>query len=102
MSHFIVSVRDREGATQLRTQYRPEHLEYWKAKGEAVKVAGAILSGGAEDAGPVGSCLLIEAESEGAVRDMLANDPFTVAGVFGADISIQRFRPSLGIWFDAA
>jgi uncharacterized protein YciI len=101
MLYFLVSVRDREGSAALRTKLRPEHLDYWRALGESVKVAGAILSSTADDAVPIGSSLLIEAESEGAVRDMLAADPFTIGGVFGADVSIQRLRPSVGAWVSA-
>lgn len=98
MLYFLVSVRDREGSAALRTKLRPEHLDYWRGKGDAIKVAGAILSSTADDAVPVGSSLLIEAESEGVVRDMLAADPFTIGGVFGTDVSIQRVRPSVGEW----
>lgn len=95
---FLVLARDAEGTGALRVELRPRHLDYWLAQGDALKVAGAMMSDDGDDAVPVGSSFLLSAGSEAAVRDLVAGDPFTTGGVFGSDIVVQRIRPAIGTW----
>jgi uncharacterized protein YciI len=97
--HYIVFARDADGAGELRSAHRQEHVEYWNQQGNVVLVAGAMMSGDDNDAVPVGSSFLLSASSEDAVKRLIADDPFTVCGVFGAAPQIQRVRPAIGeLW----
>ena len=62
-----------------------------------MKIGGAIL---ANDS-PAGSALLIEASDEGAVRALVAADPFMIQGVFAGEMQIVPMRPAIGDWFPA-
>lgn len=97
--HFIVFAGDLPGTGELRQTYRAEHVEYWSSMNGVVLVAGAMMSDDSEDAVPTGSSFLLAARSEQEVRDLLAEDPFTVHGVFDPAPRIQRVRPAIGsLW----
>jgi uncharacterized protein YciI len=99
MMHFIVLVRDASGDGVLRTAHRQEHVDYWNGQGEALLVAGAMMSDDGDDAIPIGSSFLLAAENEGAVKRLVADDPFTLRGVFAGAPQIQRVRPAIGtLW----
>ncbi len=95
---FLILARDKQDALALRLQHRQAHLNYWTGIPGVVKVAGALLSGDNEAATPCGSALMIEAKDLEAARALLAGDPFTAHGVFGDDVRIEAFRPSIGDW----
>lgn len=85
--HFLG--RDKPGALQVRLDNRPAHLEY--AKGY-VRLGGPIL----DEAGqPMGSAMIIEADSLEDARARLAADPYTKAGLF-ASTELLPWRLSLG------
>lgn len=94
MPYFVVLAPDRTGALPERTALREQHLEYWATAATSVKVAGAML----KDDVPCGSCFLVEAADEAAVRALLAEDPFTRGGVFAERPSIVQVRPAIGDW----
>lgn len=96
MGLFIVLVPDRPDALADRLAHRQEHLDYWTDK--PVKVAGALLT----DDSPTGSAFLIEAESEAAVRAMIAADPFTLHHIFVGEAQVLAMRPAIGEWIAAA
>lgn len=57
------------------------------------------MSDDGEDAVPIGSSFLLAAPDEKAVRELLARDPFTLGGVFGDNLQVQRVRPAIGsLW----
>jgi uncharacterized protein YciI len=91
---FLVLATDRPGLLERRLEHRQRHLDYWNGKAGAVKVAGAMLDGDS----PKGSAFVLKAEDEAAARKLLADDPFTTEGIFGADIRIEAFRPAIGDW----
>lgn len=91
---FLVLAADRPGQLERRLEHRHRHLDYWKGRPGAVKVAGAMLDGD----NPKGSAFLIEAVDEAAVRRLIAEDPFTSEGIFDDDIRIEAFRPAIGEW----
>jgi uncharacterized protein YciI len=74
-----------------RLALRPEHLAYWQALGEAVKLGGPQLS----DDQPCGSFFLVEAGDLDAARAMARGDPFARDGVFAA-IEVTATRLTLG------
>lgn len=99
MMHFIVFASDAANSGDLRLAHRQEHVDYWKRQGDTVLVAGAMMSGDDEDAVPVGSSFLLAAANEDAVKRLMADDPFTLRGVFGLPLQIQRVRPAIGtLW----
>ena len=91
---FLILARDRSESLDRRLAIRQQHLDYWQARGDAVKVAGAMLDGDT----PIGSSFLIEADDEDQARTLVAGDPFTTEGVFGDDVQIQAIRPAIGAW----
>jgi uncharacterized protein YciI len=95
---FMIFARDRPGMLDRRLAHRPAHVSYWSGQGEALKVAGAMLSSDGPDAEPIGSSFLIEAENEAAARELIAGDPFTKQSIFGDEITVQPVRPALGVW----
>lgn len=96
--YFIILAPDRPGMLEKRLEHRPRHIDYWNAQGDVLKVAGAMLSGDGEDATPIGSSFLLEAESEAAARALIAQDPFMLEGIFSGEIQIQPVRPAIGVW----
>lgn len=96
MGHFIVLASDRPDALADRLAHRQEHLNYWTDK--PVMVAGALLT----DESPTGSAFVIEADSEAAVRALIAADPFTLYHVFEGEVRVHAMRPAIGEWIAVA
>jgi uncharacterized protein YciI len=95
---FLIMAADRPGLLEKRLEHRQRHLDYWIGQGDALKVAGAMLSSDAPDALPIGSSFLIEAADEAAARALVAADPFAIEGIFGDELTVQPIRPAIGIW----
>ncbi|WP_159979087.1 MULTISPECIES: YciI family protein [unclassified Novosphingobium] len=95
---FLIEANDLEGMLERRLALRDSHLAYWRSFGDRVAAGGALMSGDGQDALPIGSMLLVEAESMGEARSMLAADPFTLEGVFSGDVGVRRWRPGIGRW----
>ncbi|MET0546571.1 MAG: YciI family protein [Caulobacterales bacterium] len=94
---FVILASDRPGALELRLATRPKHIDYWNATG-AVKIAGAMLENYNADGNPKGSIVIVDAPDLATVNKMLADDPYTLAGVFGDDVRIELLRPGIGEW----
>jgi uncharacterized protein YciI len=75
-------------AEAIRAATRPAHRAYMDRFAARVRLGGPIL--GADGRG-CGGLMLVEAENEQAVRDMVANDPFELAGL-SVRIDIHPFR----------
>lgn len=95
---FLVTAYDREGALDRRVALRQSHVAYWQEQGGIVAAAGALLSGDGDDAQPIGSMIIFEANDLAQAADLFARDPFTVHGVFSENIEVRRWRPALGHW----
>lgn len=95
---FIILAADRPGLLDKRLEHRQRHIDYWVGQGDALKVAGAMLSGDGPDATPIGSSFLIEAADEAAARALVAADPFTLEGIFEDALTVQPVRPAIGVW----
>jgi uncharacterized protein len=75
---FMVRYRDRDGAGALRKQHRQAHTDYRRSLGANRLMSGPLL---AEDcATPIGSLLIIEADSLAAARSIATGDPFLALG----------------------
>jgi len=80
--------RDDGQAAAIRAATRPAHRAYMDQFASRVHLGGPILDA---DGQGRGGLMLIEAESEEAVRALVANDPFEIAGL-SARIDIYPFR----------
>ena len=89
MTLFVFQGLDRPGALEVRKATRPAHLEWVRGLGARVKVGGPLL---AEDgATPVGSLIVIEAETLDEARTIFAQDPYALAGLWG-ETSVRQFN----------
>lgn len=77
---FVVHCLDRAGALDVRLANYEAHKAYLAAAGIRTIVSGPLL--GPDHETMVGSFLLVEADSEDAVRQFNANDPFARAGLW--------------------
>lgn len=85
---FILIAHDRADGLSLRKQVRADHLAYLEGIAGNVVFAGPML----DDAGaPCGSMLVYEAPDRATVDAMVANDPYTTAGLFG-QTELRNFR----------
>ena len=91
MLYFVVAHDGTDPeAPERRRRVRSAHLERIQPAVESgtVQIGGAILD---ESGGMIGSVLLVEAESEAAVRDFLDNDIYSREGVW-QKVEIYPFR----------
>lgn len=93
---FMVAAFDKPGMLETRLKNRPKHLDYLKSLGERIKMGGGMLN---DDDQPLGSLLIVEGGDRGAIEKLLADDPYSKAGVFER-VDIRPWRPALGSWFD--
>lgn len=96
---FMILAKDKPDSVDVRMQTRAAHLEYLKDAGDRLKFAGPILSPGGESH-PVGSMIVIDAASEGAVQLFAENDPYAHAGLF-ASVEIRPWKAATGAWVPA-
>lgn len=87
---FVVLCNDKPGHLDLRLSTRPAHVEWLKGlEAEGVlKAAGPFLG---EDGKPVGSMLILKAESIEAAQALAAQDPYAAAGLF-ADVAVRPWN----------
>ena len=78
--HFAIINQDKPDSLELRMTTREVHFDYLRAAGDDLLVAGPIL--GEDGETPIGSILIVEAESLDAARAFAAGDPYAEAGLF--------------------
>ncbi|RMZ75034.1 hypothetical protein DV737_g5508, partial [Chaetothyriales sp. CBS 132003] len=95
---YLVTIPDHANTLQARLAARPAHLSNVQPSVEAGKVVmgGALLAHqpkGEEGEVPqmIGSVMLVKADSEDEVREILRLDPYTKAGVW--DVAKAEIRP---------
>ena len=76
---YAVHYLDRADAGDIRQQHREAHIAYRKGLGDALQLAGPLLS---EEGKPVGSLVLLEAGSRPEADSIARSDPYAVAGLF--------------------
>ena len=79
MPHFLIQGWDKPNAQELRAATRPAHLEHVGSGRVKVVIAGPMLT---EDGQPLGSMLVVEAESRAAAEAFAQADPYARAGLF--------------------
>jgi len=90
MNLYVVYRTDRTDgqAGLIRASTRPAHREYMARFAGQVRLGGPILDASGEACGGV---MVIAAENEDAVREMVRQDPFEIAGLSDR-IDIHPFR----------
>jgi uncharacterized protein YciI len=86
---FVIIGHDGPHAKELRPKLRPDHLAHL---GEQDRVGKIRLAGPFTDG--AGSLIVLEAESESAVREIADADPYVRGGVFES-VEIHPFKQVL-------
>jgi uncharacterized protein YciI len=87
--HFMIRYSETPGLEALRAQLRDEHINYRKAFGAKMIMAGPLLSDDGEQI--VGSVILVEADGREHATAIAEGDPLVPAGVLKVeDISVYR------------
>jgi uncharacterized protein YciI len=77
---FVILNHDKADSIDLRMSTRDVHLDYLRALGNDLLVAGPTLDD--EGKSPIGSVVIIEAENLEAAKAFAAGDPYAQAGLF--------------------
>ena len=77
---FAILNHDKADGLELRMKVRETHLEYLRSVGDRLMTAGPILSDDGKT--PIGSLLIVEADSLEDARAFAADDPYAKAGLF--------------------
>ena len=85
---FVIIGEDGNNRFELRQKTRSDHLTYWGEKGEAFLSGGPFLNDMDQ---PVGSMIIVEAQSLEQAREWAEADPYMVAGVF-EKLSVRRWN----------
>lgn len=89
--YWVIHCLDAPDALALRAQHRAAHSAHLTSGSVRAVLAGPLLAG--DGLGPEGSLLVLAAEQREDVERWLADDPFTVAGVW-RQVSLHGFTPS--------
>lgn len=92
MSFYMVHYRYTDD-TDLRDRVRPEHRRYTAALHDQ----GIIKAGGPTVGGDPGAYLIVMADSEAQVREVLAQDPFALQGAI-AEVTVTPWNPVTGVF----
>ncbi len=76
---FIVSGRDKPNNMAGRLQFRPQHRAHYEGLGDDLILSGPYLDAQGE---PIGSMIIMRAESQAAADAFVARDPYVTEGVF--------------------
>ncbi len=80
MLYAFICIDKPEEGLALRQQNRDKHLAFLKDLGDQMKTAGPFMNEDGSE--PRGSLVIVEAESLSAAKDIAAQDPYNIAGVF--------------------
>lgn len=84
--HFAIINHDKPDSLDLRMKTREVHLDYLRATGDALLIAGPILTDDGES--PAGSIVIVEADSLEAAKAFAADDPYVKAGLFQSSLVV--------------
>ncbi len=89
---FVIVNRDKPDSGEIRAENRAAHLDYLRAAGDALMLAGPLLDEAGET--PAGSLLIIEAADLADAERFAAEDPYAKAGLF-ASSAVAPWRQTL-------
>jgi uncharacterized protein YciI len=86
---YVLICEDKPDSLDLRLANREKHLAFIGTQGDRIRLAGPMLGNDQETM--LGSLFIIDADSADDVAAMNAEDPYTLAGLFGR-VTIRPFR----------
>jgi len=92
MALFALMCLDKPNALEVRLGAREAHLAYVRERLDQVKLAGPLLDDQEQMAG---SLLILDVADRAAAEAFNANDPYTLAGLWGS-VEIRAFKASIG------
>lgn len=90
---FIAYCVDKQNHLPVRMETRPAHLDFLKAKGDELKVAGPTTADDGET--PNGSLLIFEANTLKDAKTWVAMDPYADAGLFES-VDVKPWKHGMG------
>lgn len=89
---FVIQCCDKPGRQQVRLDTRPAHVDYLKAQGPRIVMAGPTTT---EDGGAMtGSVIVLDADDYAAAEAFARNDPYAQAGLFDS-VTIRPWKKVL-------
>ncbi len=86
--HFVIYCLDKPGHANVRQENRPAHVEYLKGSVDRIVAAGPLLN---DEAGMIGSTLIMKFDDRDEAEAWAAGDPYAKAGLF-ASVSITPWK----------
>lgn len=86
---FTFILLDKPGQGELRQRVRPQHKDYLAAVADRIAFAGPFLAD--DGTTMLGSLLAIDFPSRDAAHAWLAQEPFTLAGLYGS-VAVHAFQ----------
>ena len=90
---------DKDDMLPTRLDVRPDHLQFLSEMGSRMKLAGPLMDEAGEH--PVGSLIIISADSVAHAEKLMAADPYRAAGLFKS-VDFRPWRGVLGEWWGDA
>ena len=82
MPLYVFHGLDKPGALELRKATRQSHLDWIASLSRRVKIGGPMLAD--DGATPLGSMLVVEADTLDAAKTLFAQDPYAIAGLWAS------------------
>jgi uncharacterized protein YciI len=92
---YFVYLEDIAENADIRSRLLDAHMEHIGNYVEHIQLGGPIMRSGSES--QAGGILIVEAESEASVKDMIQADPYFKAGLW-QEIKVHPFREILNRW----
>jgi len=92
---YFVYLEDIADNAGIRAELLDQHMQHIGAFTDRIKLGGPVMR--ADGEAQAGGILVLEADSEAAVRDMINADPYFKAGLWQA-IKIHPFKEILNGW----
>ena len=89
---FAIICNDKAGASNIRAENRPLHLDYLKGFADKAHAVGPMLSDDGDSM--IGSLLIMNFDNKSEAQDFAANDPYNKAGLF-ENVSIVLWKQVL-------
>jgi uncharacterized protein len=77
---YAIFATDKPGASALRAELRPAHLEHLERHAAKLLAGGAVFAD--DGTTPVGSLIIFDSDDRAEVDRFMAADPFTRGGLF--------------------
>lgn len=86
---YVIQLKDKPDSFHIRTEVRPEHLDYLDANKHKLLAAGAVIND--DGSGGHGGVIIVDTDDRKEAEDFIANDPFNKAGLFES-VTVTRWR----------